>query len=714
MTIKVDNYVLIPGRFVAGTKGSYGIEQISLELSKEWEGLAVSVSFYPPEGDPVALIYTGEPFFIPYEVMCRSGTSKFIVSGYKDDKVLISAEGLIRVLETSVPVENTALAPTPSQFAQIMSALEDKVNAVPGMGLSSNDYTDAEKTKLAGIEQGAQANVQPDWAQTDSSACDYIKNKPRLDTLPTPGSEEAVTSGGVYTALAGKADVSHSHSGIYAPSGHNHDSSYAPTEHNHDTKYAPLSGECAGLVAGFAQNLSPARRILTDDILLCRKSAGGERESELASARVKSISGMSVVQLIENGNFSDMSGWEVSGGGALAENNICSLTPYIPEKAPGAEADYTIEVGQTVELDGYDTVMQTCAADDPGIVSVSELPSGEGWELRGLAVGTTIVRVFDDPDYYDEIAAFTLRVVEEASAPAGPAEVSRVFNFKSGHRYYVSARIKSPAPAPGVTLFAGTGGGEQELGSAASDIWQRVSGVFDAPETGAGYVGVRDLRRVTASISYTGEVVWASVDAEKFSCRIKAHSPAASGDYTFVYNNYEWHPAGDPSGVDLDEFGIISAWRAGSTEQARQGSTVTVRFTYPFARGASASLSTSGQTGLTDISVNAAEFAGALGSSAKCGDYVFTCVSEIGWTSEDGAKVELSDYSITGSVSGTPAGGATITVSLELTPDVIMLSCFSVYDLTQLGLEDLTAAEVDRLLGDTYMEPGCTAQRSAE
>ena len=152
MIIKVDNYVLVPGRFVAGTKGSYGIEQLDFELSREWEGLAVSVSFYPPEGDPVAIIYTGEPFCIPAEVMSCSGTTKFVVSGYKDEKVLITAEGLIRVLETSVPVENTALAPTPSQFSQIMGMLESKVEAVPGMGLSSNDYADAERLKLAGIE----------------------------------------------------------------------------------------------------------------------------------------------------------------------------------------------------------------------------------------------------------------------------------------------------------------------------------------------------------------------------------------------------------------------------------------------------------------------------------------------------------------------------------------------------------------------------------
>lgn len=51
-----------------------------------------------------------------------------------------------------------------------------------GKGLSTNDYTDAEKTKLAGIAAGADVNVQSDWNQTNSSADDYIKNKPSVYT----------------------------------------------------------------------------------------------------------------------------------------------------------------------------------------------------------------------------------------------------------------------------------------------------------------------------------------------------------------------------------------------------------------------------------------------------------------------------------------------------------------------------------------------------
>lgn len=109
--------------------------------------------------------------------------------------------------------------------------LGDKVDKVSGKGLSTEDYTTAEKTKLSNIEAGAEVNVQSDWNQGDSTKDDYIKNKPTLrqpsadgtagqylksngngnapswetmDSSPTANSTKAVTSGGVKTALDGK------------------------------------------------------------------------------------------------------------------------------------------------------------------------------------------------------------------------------------------------------------------------------------------------------------------------------------------------------------------------------------------------------------------------------------------------------------------------------------------------------------------------------
>lgn len=58
------------------------------------------------------------------------------------------------------------------------NAVTDKVDKVSGKQLSTNDYTTAEKNKLAGIAAGAEVNVQPDWNQTDVIANDYIKNRP--------------------------------------------------------------------------------------------------------------------------------------------------------------------------------------------------------------------------------------------------------------------------------------------------------------------------------------------------------------------------------------------------------------------------------------------------------------------------------------------------------------------------------------------------------
>lgn len=84
----------------------------------------------------------------------------------------------------------------------VAQAISTKVDKVTGKGLSTNDFTNADKTKLDGIESGAEANVQADWTQTDTTADDYIKNKP---TIPSPVTVDQTYSAASANAQSGVA-----------------------------------------------------------------------------------------------------------------------------------------------------------------------------------------------------------------------------------------------------------------------------------------------------------------------------------------------------------------------------------------------------------------------------------------------------------------------------------------------------------------------------
>jgi hypothetical protein len=53
-----------------------------------------------------------------------------------------------------------------------------KVDKITGQGLSENNFTDSDKSKLDGIESGAEVNVQADWGETDPLSDSFIQNKP--------------------------------------------------------------------------------------------------------------------------------------------------------------------------------------------------------------------------------------------------------------------------------------------------------------------------------------------------------------------------------------------------------------------------------------------------------------------------------------------------------------------------------------------------------
>lgn len=76
---------------------------------------------------------------------------------------------------------------TPGLSKNVREALDDKVDKEEGMGLSQNDYTDTEKDKLEGVEDGAEVNVQADWNEIDTESDAYIQNKPSVPILDPSG-----------------------------------------------------------------------------------------------------------------------------------------------------------------------------------------------------------------------------------------------------------------------------------------------------------------------------------------------------------------------------------------------------------------------------------------------------------------------------------------------------------------------------------------------
>jgi len=100
--------------------------------------------------DPVTLLNTGDVLPIVNELTTKKVTVSQIIDG----------------LATTVYVNS-------------QDAL--KVDKVVGKGLSTEDYTTAEKSKLAGIAAGAEVNVNADWNATSGDA--QILNKPTIPSI---------------------------------------------------------------------------------------------------------------------------------------------------------------------------------------------------------------------------------------------------------------------------------------------------------------------------------------------------------------------------------------------------------------------------------------------------------------------------------------------------------------------------------------------------
>ena len=233
MLIKANNYSITPRRVIAGTKGSYGIETLEFAFSAEWNGLTKRVTFYPVDGSPVSVLYEDEPINIPAEVTASAGVAQFTLSGIRDGAVLISVTGYLDVFDSNDPVGDPAVQPTPSDVSRIISLMNEAVACADSVredadnglfnGRDGHDGQDGEPgprgadgapgadgvspaVTITETDNGYRITITDATHPSGQSFNIFEGSVMDIDYDPEEDSENAVSSGGVYAALAGKLD----------------------------------------------------------------------------------------------------------------------------------------------------------------------------------------------------------------------------------------------------------------------------------------------------------------------------------------------------------------------------------------------------------------------------------------------------------------------------------------------------------------------------
>ena len=104
------------------------------------------------------------------------GVQKTLIPGanitieHTENGDIISSDGAVYTAGTGIVVDNTDHTISVANNVVIDNSYVH----------TDNNFSDADASKLAGIESGAEANVQSDWEETDVSADSYIQHKPSV------------------------------------------------------------------------------------------------------------------------------------------------------------------------------------------------------------------------------------------------------------------------------------------------------------------------------------------------------------------------------------------------------------------------------------------------------------------------------------------------------------------------------------------------------
>ena len=162
-------------RFSLGTRGSYGVEQLRIVPGEGWDGLTITATFHPPEGEAVQVLVQADGLIdVPPEAT-RSGSElplkygKIVFAGVADGVQRISCNLPYTVLDHA-PVEGAeSSGPAPSWYEQAAA------HFLPGGGKAGQV-----------LAKASNADLDVEWADGGNGTADHAKlsNRDAADQHP--------------------------------------------------------------------------------------------------------------------------------------------------------------------------------------------------------------------------------------------------------------------------------------------------------------------------------------------------------------------------------------------------------------------------------------------------------------------------------------------------------------------------------------------------
>ena len=187
--IQLDGYCArfsgIGARLQLGTYGSYGIEQLHIELGENWQGLVVYANFVTADGTTPVLVPESGLVDVPPEATAKPGMGNIVLDGTADG-VRIYSVNIPYIMLNHSDLSSEAPAPTPDRWEQYVAQVQQYADSAKQSAAAAAES----ESNAAASEQAAQSS-ETAAAESEANAAQSAEDAAKSAELAQQAADNA-------------------------------------------------------------------------------------------------------------------------------------------------------------------------------------------------------------------------------------------------------------------------------------------------------------------------------------------------------------------------------------------------------------------------------------------------------------------------------------------------------------------------------------------